>query len=174
MSNPANNPYVRLAVSSCEHYVLTGRLLPRPDYLPDEMTLQRAGVFVSLHLNGRLRGCIGTIFPIQPCIADEIIHNAVSASVHDPRFEPVKADELTGLEYSVDVLYKPEDVQDSSQLDVIKYGVIVSSGMRRGLLLPNLDGVKTVEEQLAIARKKAGIRPGESISIQRFEVVRHQ
>ena len=104
MAIPGNDPYVRLAVASIGHYILNGRLLPRPGHLPVEMIEQRAGVFVSLHLNGSLRGCIGTISPAQPCIADEIIHNAVSASAHDPRFEPVRGDELPGMEYSVDVL----------------------------------------------------------------------
>jgi AmmeMemoRadiSam system protein A len=173
VDKPSDNSYVRLAVASYENFVLNGSLLPRPDHLPEEMTAQRAGVFVSLHLNGRLRGCIGTISPVQPCIADEIIHNAVSAAAHDPRFEPVRSNELVGIECSVDVLQEPEEIQHLSQLDVTKYGVIVFNGMRRGLLLPNLDGVNTVEEQIAIAREKAGIRRWEPIVIQRFEVVRH-
>lgn len=133
MSKPSENSYVRLAVASYEHFVLAGHMLPRPSGLPEEMTARRAGVFVSLHLNAMLRGCIGTITPQQPCIADEIIHNAVSAAAHDPRFEPLRKDELAGIECSVDVLLEPEEVKDLSELNVIKYGVIVSSGGRRGL-----------------------------------------
>ena len=169
----AEDEYVRLARASVEHYVRTGRRLEMPDGLPDDMMCRRAGVFVSLHEDGRLRGCIGTIAPVTPCIAQEIIDNGVSASSRDPRFNPVEPEELDKLVYSVDVLEPPEKISSPSQLDVKKYGVIVTKGGRRGLLLPNLDGVNSVDEQVAIAKQKAGIAQREEVELERFEVTRH-
>ena len=169
----AEDEYVRLARSSVEHYVRTGRRLEMPDGLPGDMTRRRAGVFVSLHEDGRLRGCIGTIAPVTPCIAREIIDNGVSAAARDPRFNPVELGELDKLVYSVDVLEPPERIDSPSQLDVKKYGVIVTKGGRRGLLLPNLDGVNSVDEQIAIAKQKAGIAQREDVELERFEVTRH-
>ncbi len=169
----AEDEYVRLARASVEHYVRTGRRLEMPDGLPDDMTRRRAGVFVSLHEDGRLRGCIGTIAPVTPCVAREIIDNGVSASSRDPRFNPVEPEELERLVYSVDVLEPPEKISSPSQLDVKKYGVIVTKGGRRGLLLPNLDGVNSVDEQIAIAKQKAGIAQREEVKFERFEVTRH-
>lgn len=138
------------------------------------LTGTQAGAFVSLHKDGRLRGCIGTISPTRDNLAQEIIENAISASTRDPRFIPVTLDELEFLEYSVDVLSPAEPIDSPDQLDVKRYGVIVSNGGRRGLLLPNLDTIDTVEEQISIAKKKAGIGPGEPVSLKRFEVVRHK
>ena len=169
----AEDEYVRLARASVEHYVRTGRRLEMPNGLPGDMTRRRAGVFVSLHEDGRLRGCIGTIAPVTHCIAQEIIDNGVSASSRDPRFNPVEPEELERLVYSVDVLEPPERIESPSQLDVKKYGVIVTRGYKRGLLLPNLDGVNSVEEQIAIAKQKAGIAQGENVELERFEVTRH-
>ncbi len=168
------DPWVRLARLSLEHYVRTGRpLRGLPDDLPAELTGQAAGTFVSLHMDGQLRGCIGTIAPTRENVAWEIVDNAVSACSRDPRFPAVGAEELDQLEYSVDVLGPPEPVDSPRQLDPKKYGVIVSCGRRRGLLLPDLEGVDTVEQQLDIARRKGGISAGESCEIQRFQVVRH-
>lgn len=138
-----------------------------------QLTTTRAGAFVSLHMNGRLRGCIGTISPTRDTLAEEIIENAISASTRDPRFSPVTSEELDYLEYSVDVLSPAEPIDSPEQLDVKRYGVIVTNGGRRGLLLPNLDTIDTVEEQIAIAKRKAGIGEHESVKLQRFEVVRH-
>ena len=138
------------------------------------MMKKRAGVFVSLHREGRLRGCIGTIAPVQENIAMEILENAVSAATDDPRFDPVRAEELGSLEYSVDVLGETEKISSKEELDVIRYGVIVTKGSRRGLLLPRLDGVDSVQQQISIARKKAGIGEDEDgVLLERFEVVRH-
>jgi AmmeMemoRadiSam system protein A len=134
---------------------------------------RKAGAFVSIHEDGRLRGCIGTISAVQPTLAEEILHNAVSACSEDPRFSPVRPEELDRLEYSVDVLGPAEKISSPQELDVKRYGVIVTNGYRRGLLLPDLDGVDTVEDQIAIAEKKAGISPVEKVSLERFEVVRH-
>ena len=147
--------------------------MPVPDGLPPELTGRRAGAFVSIHRQGRLRGCIGTIAPTRGSLAEEIIHNAVSAAARDPRFDPIRPDELQWLDISVDVLGEPEDIESEDALDVKRYGVIVSRGRRRGLLLPDLEGVDTVRQQVDIARQKAGIGPREKVALQRFEVVRH-
>ena len=144
-----------------------------PEGLPAELTQRRAGAFVSIHKHGQLRGCIGTIAPTRESLAEEIIHNAISASTRDPRFYPVTPDELDDLEINVDVLGEPEEIRSEAELDVKRYGVIVSNGLRRGLLLPDLEGVDTVAQQVAIARQKAGIGAGELVKLQRFEVVRH-
>ena len=170
----AEDDYVRLARKSLETYICTGKKLSLPEDLPAEMMKKRAGVFVSLHREGRLRGCIGTIAPVQENIAMEILENAVSAATDDPRFDPVRAEELGSLEYSVDVLGETEKISSKEELDVIRYGVIVTKGSRRGLLLPRLDGVDSVQQQISIARKKAGIGEDEDgVLLERFEVVRH-
>lgn len=170
----SEDPWVKLARRSLETYVKTGqRLTSLPEDLPAEMTTQQAGAFVSLHKNGQLRGCIGTIAPTCDNLAWEIVQNAVSACSRDPRFSPVRPDELDELEYSVDVLGAPELVDSPAALDPKTYGVIVSCGGRRGLLLPDLDGVDSVEAQLSIALQKGGIRENETYKIERFKVVRH-
>ena len=168
------DPYVRLARASVEHYILKHRKMEMPQDLPAELTNRRAGAFVSIHEHGKLRGCIGTISPVRDCLAQEIIDNAVSASTRDPRFDPIRAGELKWLEISVDVLGDPEPVSSPDELDVKRYGVIVTKGRKRGLLLPDLDGVDTVEEQISIAKSKAGIADWDKrVELQRFEVVRH-
>ena len=170
----AEDPYVKLARASVEHYILHHKKLPLPQDLPSELVSRRAGAFVSIHEHGRLRGCIGTIAPVQDSLAQEIIDNAVSASTRDPRFDPIKADELAWLEISVDVLGDPEPISSPRELDVKRYGVIVTKGRKRGLLLPDLHGVDTVEQQISIAKSKAGIAEWDrNVQLQRFEVVRH-
>ena len=170
----AEDPWVKLARLSLETFVRTGkRLNTLPDGLPDEMTTRSAGAFVSLHAHGQLRGCIGTAGPTTGNVAWEIVQNAVSACSRDPRFVPVRVDELDSLEYSVDVLGEPEAISSPAELDVKRYGVIVSCGGRRGLLLPDLEGVDTVEQQIDIARQKGGISSREKYTLERFEVVRH-
>lgn len=166
--------YVKLARASLENYLKTGRTLKVPDSVPEEMLRERAGTFVSIKKNGELRGCIGTIEGVQKNIAEEIIENAISSGTRDPRFYPVEEDELEKLEYSVDVLGKAEPIESKSRLDVKRYGVIVRKGFRSGLLLPNLEGVDSVDEQVDIALKKAGIGRGESYTLERFEVIRHR
>lgn len=173
-SQEKEDPYVHLAR---ETIVRSIRHLPPVTDLssyPEEMKKRKAGVFVSLHEEGELRGCIGTFRPTTDCIAKEIMQNAVSASSEDPRFSPVEEEELDRLVYSVDVLGEVEPVKDVRELDAHRYGVIVSCGRRRGLLLPDLEGVDTVAEQIEIARRKGGIREEEPITLERFEVVRHQ
>ncbi len=166
--------FVALARRTLEQTLKEGqKQASAPKNLPAEMTGQRAGVFVSLHKHGALRGCIGTTAPTTASVAEEIVQNAVSAAVRDPRFDPVAPEEVDELEISVDVLGTPEPVDGEEQLDPKRYGVIVSRGARRGLLLPDLDGVDTVRRQVDIARQKAGIRPGEAVKLERFVVVRH-
>lgn len=167
------DPLVALARLSVESIVSTGQVLPLPSDLPSSLTNRRAGAFVSLHEFGDLRGCIGTIAPTRSCLAEEIIMNGVAAATEDPRFAPVRPDELDHLSYSVDVLSEPEPVDSLEQLDPARFGIIVTSGIKRGLLLPDLEGVDTVFDQIAIAKRKAGIRPDEDAKIERFEVVRH-
>ena len=186
--------WVRMARASLESYVLKHEKIRASEELPklikeagvldstgasDEKTVtdailkQKAGAFVSLHLNGRLRGCIGTIVPTTKCVGEELIQNAISAATADHRFFPVRKDEVPLLEYSVDVLSEPEPIADSSFLDVKRYGVIVRQGRKQGLLLPDLDGVDTVEDQIAISAQKGGIDLGEPVELYRFEVIRH-
>jgi len=172
-SKANEDPYVHLARETITRFIK--HLPPVTDLssYPKEMWDRKAGVFVSLHEEGQLRGCIGTFKPTTACIAKEIMQNAVSACFEDPRFPAVEEYELDRLVYSVDVLGKTEPVKDRKTLDPRRYGVIVSCGTRRGLLLPNLEGVDTVAEQIEIARRKGGISEEEPVTLQRFEVVRH-
>jgi AmmeMemoRadiSam system protein A len=167
------HPLVMLAKDTVELYIREGKVLPRPNGdLAPEMK-ERAGTFVCLKIRGMLRGCIGTFEPQELDVAAEVIRNAVSAATCDPRFSCVRQDELANLEYSVDVLSAPEQIKDFKELDPKRYGVIVQAGRRRGLLLPDLEGVDTVEEQVGIAMQKAGIAPGTSVTLFRFEVKRY-
>ncbi len=170
----AEDPYVSLARKTLEAYVREKKVIPVPGGLPEEMLGEKAGTFVSIKNQGQLRGCIGTISPTRDNIAEEIIYNAISAGTRDPRFDPVEPEELHRLVYSVDVLGEPEPIGTMEELDVIRYGVIVRAGRRSGLLLPNLEGVNTPEEQVNIALQKAGIGPAEKYSMERFEVIRHR
>ena len=169
--------YVQLAYRSMESYIRYGKRLSAEEAMQGlvdtEGLHEQAGAFVSIHEHGRLRGCIGTILPTTDSVAEEILQNAISASTGDPRFDPVRAEELPMLEINVDVLGKPEAIAGPEMLDVKRYGVIVTSGMLRGLLLPDLDGVDTVEQQVSIAMQKGGIRKGEPVQLQRFEVIRY-
>ncbi len=162
-----------LARKSVEEFIRNGRAMKLSASLPPEMC-EKAGVFVCIKKDGQLRGCRGTFMPCRENIAEETLNNAISAATQDPRFPPVEAEELGRLKYTVDVLSAPEKVTSMSELDPKKYGVIVVSGGRRGLLLPDLEGVNTVEEQLRITKMKAGIMPGESVEIFRFRVTRYQ
>lgn len=173
MKAKEESAYVRLARETIENYIKHGKKITPPLAFPEEMINQKAGVFVSLKKNGNLRGCIGTFIPTQENIAQEIIKNAISAAVDDPRFSPVTISELGNLTISVDVLSPPEEISDILELDPKKYGVIVSSGYKKGLLLPDLEGVDTAEEQVDIARRKAGIYPDEKVKLYRFEVKRY-
>lgn len=163
---------VRLARQSLAHYLTKGEFLPPPRELPPELSGQ-AGVFVSLKKRGQLRGCIGTFAPTQSTVAEEIIRNAVSAGIEDPRFWPVEAEELAEIDISVDILSAPESVRGPEELDPKRYGVIVRKGRRSGLLLPDLEGVDSVEDQVGIAMQKAGIPLEEEVELYRFSVTRY-
>lgn len=134
---------------------------------------ERAGVFVSIKKRGQLRGCIGTFVPRCDTVMEEVMTNAISSATRDPRFPPVSKEELLELTYSVDVLSEPRPVDDPSVLDPKKYGLIVESGPRRGLLLPDLNGVDTVKQQIEICKMKAGILSGEPVTLYRFMVRRY-
>ena len=166
------HPIVKLAREAVESYVGQDKVL-KPKELTDEMK-QRSGVFVSIKKHGELRGCIGTFEPSRANVAEEIVANAISSATQDPRFASVVFSELGDLEYSVDILTEPEPVDSIDQLDPKKYGVIVECGFRRGLLLPDLEGVATVEKQIEICRAKAGISADEPIKLYRFQVRRYK
>jgi len=171
----SEHPLVKLARETIEAYVRDQRVIDPPQTLTPQMQA-RAGAFVTLHdRQDNLRGCIGTIEPREPNLAQEVIHNAISAATNDPRFLPVRPDELADLTVKVDVLSEPEPVDTPDELDPRHYGVIVQSArdFRRGLLLPDLEGVDTVEYQVEIARRKAGIGPQEPVQLYRFEVKRY-
>jgi AmmeMemoRadiSam system protein A len=170
MPGTPESEIVALARRTIEQYLSTGHA---PDgVLTDGSYPRRAGVFVSLHRDDRLRGCIGTIAPTMPSLAEEVVYNAVQAATRDPRFSVLDESELDDLEIKVDVLHAPEDCE-LSELDPSRYGVIVTSGGRRGLLLPDLEGVDDVPTQVSIAMQKAGIPPGSPCSLQRFLVDRY-
>ena len=166
------HPLVELAKDTIENYVRNGTI-SRPNELTPEM-VERSGVFVSLKVGGLLRGCIGTYEPATANVAEEVITNAISSATRDPRFPPVTPDELSDLEYSVDVLTHPEPVKSEAGLDPKRYGIIVESGKRKGLLLPNLEGVDTVVRQIEICRSKAGISSHEPVKLYRFRVKRYR
>jgi hypothetical protein len=168
----SEHPLVQLARKTIETYIKEDKIISPPERLTPEMQ-EKAGVFVSLHAREQLRGCIGTFAPTQPNVALEIIHNAIESSTQDPRFPPVEADELPRLEISVDVLSAPEAVATKNELNPKCYGCIVKAGFRRGLLLPDLEGVNTPEEQIAICRGKAGIGENEKVDLFRFKVKRY-
>ncbi len=163
------HPLVKLAREAVEEYVRTGKVIKRAPSIPEMK--EKAGAFVSLKKQGELRGCIGTFEATKPNVAEEVISNAVASATRDPRFPPVDPEELPSLEYSVDVLAKPSPACKEG-LDPKKYGVIVQCGWRRGLLLPDLEGVETVDQQIDICRCKANIGPDEPVKLFCFEVRR--
>lgn len=166
-----SHPLVSLALQAIKLNLENGQTLPCPDPLPESMQIQ-AGTFVSIKKDGQLRGCIGTISPKYANIAEEVIQNALRAANMDPRFSPIEKEELQHLTLSVDVLTPPEKIDSISELDVKRYGLIVSTRSRRGLLLPNLENVKTVDQQLKICLQKGGISETETYELFRFEVNR--
>jgi AmmeMemoRadiSam system protein A len=169
---PGESPLVKLARDTIENLVRHDQVISPPAELAPEMK-EQAGVFVSIHKNGELRGCIGTFEPAYANVANEVIHNAISAATRDPRFDPVTTDELNDLEINVDVLTSPEPIENKTQLDPKRYGCIVERGWKRGLLLPDLEGVNTADQQVEICCRKADITPGEKIKLYRFEVRRY-
>ncbi|MDD5435557.1 MAG: AmmeMemoRadiSam system protein A [Nitrospira sp.] len=169
----STHPLIALAREAIKIYLERGEVLKPPAVLTEEMR-ERNGVFVSLKINGRLRGCIGTYEPSAPGVAEEVIFNAINAATEDPRFMPVTLSELEHIDISVDILSSPERITSTNDLDPERYGVIVKSGHKRGLLLPDIEGVNSVEQQVGIARSKAGIADDEPIELFRFEVRRYK
>ncbi|KAB3530083.1 AmmeMemoRadiSam system protein A [Alkaliphilus serpentinus] len=176
------NIYVALARAAVEEWVQKGKYLDWEAFMDiilprealEDLEKKRAGTFVSIHNNGHLRGCIGTTMATMENLAEEIIHNAVKAASEDPRFYPVRSNELEDLEIKVDGLGEIEAISAIQDLDVKKYGVVVESKGRRGLLLPDLEGVDTPQQQVDIAKEKAGISKGEEVNLYRFEVIRYE
>lgn len=171
MAGSEESEIVRLARATIEAFVRDG-VVNEPAPLTGAEYPERAGAFVSLHRDEMLRGCIGTIGPTRATLAQEVAANAIQAAVEDPRFPALGIDELADLDVKVDVLHAPEECT-LEELDPSKYGVIVTSGYRRGLLLPDLEGVDDVASQVAIAMQKAGLQPGSRCDVQRFKVDRY-
>ncbi|HEY5466824.1 MAG TPA: AmmeMemoRadiSam system protein A [Clostridia bacterium] len=177
------DPFVAFARAAVLAWINDRKLLGWNEYADDKhrdpaiaerMKGESAGAFVSLHLHGLLRGCIGTIEPIRASLAEEISSNAVSACSRDPRFSPVRMEELDGLEINVDILHPPVPHIGLIDWDVRRYGVIVAGRHgRRGILLPDLEGVDSAAEQMSIAMQKAGLSSGEVENVWIFEVERH-
>jgi len=166
------SPVVQLARNTVENFIRNGKVIKAENLTPEMK--ERAGVFVSIHKKGELRGCIGTFAPTKENVAEEIINNAIQSATGDPRFNKVDKSELEDLDYSVDILTPPQPVEDIEKLDPKKQGIIVQSGWRRGLLLPDLEGVDTVEHQIQICKMKAGIRQDEPVELFSFEVRRYK
>jgi AmmeMemoRadiSam system protein A len=164
------HPLVQIARQTIEAYLTVGESAKTAIFLPADLP-QRAATFVSLHIDGKLRGCIGTLEPQAPTLIEEVKRNAIAAAMRDPRFPPITLAEMPRLEISVDMLTAAQPAQQED-LDPRRFGVIVECGWRRGVLLPDLEGVDTVEQQLSIACRKAGIQPHEPYRIKRFEVQR--
>jgi len=162
------HPLVEIAKHAVNTYVREGRVVP-----PKGVFTTPAAAFVSLHRNGSLRGCMGTIEPTKPSVEEEVIANAISAATRDPRFLPVKVTELEDLHYAVDVLSTPEEINSVAMLDPKEYGVIISFGTRKGVLLPDLPGIDRPEKQVEIARQKAGIPENADYRLSRFQVDRY-
>lgn len=181
------DPYVGLAMNAIETWVRDGRMIAPRDYLKGReekedarrMLEEAAGVYIIVYKSGELRGGAGTTSPVTACIADEIVRNAINAAAYDSRFLPVEKEELNQITVSVSILGVPEDT-DASGLDPKKFGVIAEKGLRRGVLLPNIEGIDTVDEQIAAVKRKAGIPEyeedeelGEKLFFKRFTVEAH-
>jgi uncharacterized protein len=167
------HPYAELAKKAVEEYVRNRRILTPPVDMHSDF-VSRAGVFVCLKIRGELRGCIGTFHPCRDTLFEEIVFNAIAASTEDPRFSLVQPEELAEITYTVDILSEPEKISDVAHLNAKKYGIIIVKGHKRGLLLPDLEGVDTVSDQIRITKMKAGIRPEDKeVEIFRFTVDRY-
>ncbi|MBI4389588.1 MAG: AmmeMemoRadiSam system protein A [Nitrospinae bacterium] len=167
------HPFVALAIKSIQYYLDHNAYLPCPENLPDDLKT-KSGAFVSIKKNKSLRGCIGTILPVEDNLAREIVRNAVHAAVQDPRFPPVIRKELPDLTFSVDVLSPLEKIHDAIELDCKKYGLLLKTESKQGVLLPDIEGVETVQDQIRICRKKAGLAEDEPAEMFRFQVKRYR
>ena len=168
------NPYIELAKEAVENYIGERKVIEPSKSLPKEFFERKAGVFVTIEKDGRLRGCVGTYLPVRGNIVEEIIHNAIAAATEDYRFGAIKKAELPRLSYIVYILQKPEKVSDIAELDPKKFGIIIKAGERSGLLLPELEGVNTVVEQIAICCEKGGIMlKQDNVEIYKFTVEKY-
>lgn len=169
------NAYVKLTKDAVEAYLKTGKITPLPDNLPKKFLTSRAGVFVSIYNGEDLRGCIGTYLPTEPNLAEEIIQNSISAAANDYRFQPITEKEIPYLSYSVYILSEPKKINNLSELDPKKYGILIKSETgKSGLLLPNLEGINTVEEQLSAVCSKCGVNLSkEKITILKFSATKY-
>lgn len=165
------HPHVKLAIQSVKHYIETGKSLPCPNPLPNDLN-QNSGTFVSIKKQGALRGCIGTMTPKYKNLAEEIIKNAVRAANEDPRFPPIQENELTSLTFSVDVLSPLKKIEDLKDQDIKKHGLVVRGNGKQGVLLPDLEIIKSAQQQLKVCLKKGGFNPTDSYELFRFEVKR--
>lgn len=165
------HPLVKLAIRSVEYFLKTGKPLPCPDPLPKDLK-QNAGTFVSIKKKGALRGCIGTMVPKYRNLAEEIIQNALRAANQDPRFDPVEKGELPDLTFSVDVLTPLEKIENIKEHDIKKFGLLVKGNGNQGLLLPDLDIIKSADHQLKVCLKKGGFKENDTYELFRFEVKR--
>jgi len=169
------NPYILLAKGAVEKYLQQGKIMSLPENLSAEFLNRRAGIFVTITKDKEPRGCIGTYLPVRENVAQETVYNAIAAATEDFRFLPIQADELPYLTYSVSILSEPTPIKNTSELNPKKFGIIVKTGTKTGLLLPDLPGVETLEKQIAIACQKAGIDPEiEKISIYKFTVEKYE
>lgn len=170
------NPYINLAKSAIETYIKDQKIIDPPKDLPQEFLLKKAGAFVTILEKSNLKGCIGTYLPTRENIAQEIIYNAIAAATEDYRFNSVNKFDLDNLSYEVYILEEPEKIKNISELDPIKYGVLVKSDSgKSGLLLPNLEGLNTTKKQLEAVYTKAGINPDlENVEIFRFKAKKYQ
>lgn len=166
--------YVKLAFKVIQSQLNGNKKFEEKNYEKDEDFEIRRGCFVTLHnKDDSLRGCIGTIEPYYENLYEEIYHNAISAAFKDPRFPKLKKEELENIKINVDVLGELEKVYNLDELNPKKYGVVLESGLNRGVLLPNIEGVDTVEKQLTITKMKAGIR-SDDYEIYKFQVNRYE
>ena len=165
------HPFVKLAIRSVEHFIETGKPLPCPEPLPQNLQ-QNAGTFVSIKKEGELRGCIGTMMPKYKNLAEEIIQNAVRAANEDPRFSPVEKSELPRLKFSIDVLTPLEKIENLKGHDIKKFGLVIRGKGKQGLLLPDLDIIKSANQQLTVCLKKGGFKENDTYELFRFEVKR--
>lgn len=169
------NPYVALAKTTVESYIKTGKIPPLPENISKKFLTEKAGVFVSIYNGEELRGCIGTYLPTEPNIAEEIIGNAVAAATRDYRFQPITKKELAELSYSVYILEEPREIKSLEELDPKKYGILIKSETgKSGLLLPDLEGIDTVEKQLSAVCHKCGVRLSEEkVIVCKFKAKKH-
>lgn len=170
------NHYIKLAQDAIESFIKEKKIIRAGKDLPVEFYNRRAGVFVTIFNHKELRGCIGTYLATKDNLAEEIISNAVAACSRDDRFPKITIQELPELNYEVSILSEPKFVSDLGRLDAKKYGVItLCADGRSGLLLPDIEGVDTVEEQIAIAARKGGIDiERDDFEVYSFTVEKHE